>query len=59
MQNGYVERLNGNVRREMLNACVFKNLDEVREKADECLYDYNYHRLHKALNFKSPKEPAA
>ena len=56
MQNGYIERLNGNVRREMLNAYVFKTLSEVREKAEEWMYDYNYHRPHEALNFKSPKE---
>jgi putative transposase len=59
MQNGYVERLNGNIRREMLNAYVFKTLSEVREKAEEWLEDYNYHRPHEALNFKSPKECVA
>jgi putative transposase len=47
------------VRREMLNAYVFKTLAEVREKADEWMYDYNYHRPHEALNFKSPKKLVA
>lgn len=53
-QNAYVERCNGNIRRELLNAYVFKTLSEVREKADEWMYDYNNHRPHQALNFKTP-----
>ena len=31
MQNGFVERFNGNIRRELLNAYVFRTLTEVRE----------------------------
>jgi len=42
MQNGFIERCNGNIRRELLNAYVFKTLDEVREKAEEYMLDYNY-----------------
>lgn len=56
MQNGYVERLNGNIRRELLNAYVFKTLSEVRQKADEWMYDYNFHRPHQALNYRTPVE---
>lgn len=56
MQNGFVERLNGNIRRELLNAYVFKTLSEVRQKADEWMYDYNFHRPHQALNQKTPAE---
>lgn len=61
MQNAYVERCNGNVRRELLNANVFYSLEEVREKVDVWMEDYNNHRPHKALNFKTPVEllPAA
>lgn len=54
MQNGFIERCNGNIRRELLNAYVFKSIDEVREKAEEYMMDYNYHRPHAALNFKTP-----
>ena len=54
MQNGYIERCNGNIRRELLNAYVFKSLSEVREKAEEWMTDYNYNRPHEALNFKAP-----
>ncbi|MFT2007485.1 DDE-type integrase/transposase/recombinase [Pontibacter sp. 13R65] len=35
MQNAYVERCNGSIRRELLKAYVFRTLTEVREKAEE------------------------
>ncbi len=56
MQNGFIERCNGNIRRELLNAYVFKTLDEVKEKAEEYMLDYNYDRPHKALNYKAPAD---
>ena len=56
MQNGYVERCNGSIRSELLNAYVFKSLSEVRQKADEWMTDYNYHRPHKALNYQTPAD---
>ena len=49
-QNAFVERCNGNIRKELLNAYVFKTLEEVREKAEEYQYDYNNNRPHKSLN---------
>jgi len=52
MQNAYIERLNGSITRELLNAYVFRILDEVRDKAEECQLDYNYMRPHKALGFR-------
>ncbi len=56
MQNGYVERLNGSLRRELLNAYVFRTLSEVRQKVTDWMDDYNNHRPHDALNNKTPKE---
>jgi len=56
MQNGYVERLNGSIRKELLNAYVFRSLNEVREKVQEWMEDYNKYRPHKALGYKTPKE---
>lgn len=53
-QNAYVERFNGSMRRELLNAYVFRTLDEVRLKASEWMHDYNHHRPHKALGYRSP-----
>lgn len=38
-QNSYMERCNGNIRRELLNAYVFDELAEVREKAEEWRVD--------------------
>ncbi|MFN6115920.1 MAG: IS3 family transposase, partial [Flavobacteriales bacterium] len=53
-QNAYVERLNGSMRRELLSAYVFRTLEEVREKADEWMNDYNHHRPHKSLGYRPP-----
>lgn len=53
-QNAYVERCNGSIRRELLNAYVFKTVAEVRLKAEEWMFDYNNHRPHDALNNKTP-----
>ena len=53
-QNAFVERLNGSIRKELLNAYVFRTLFDVRERMDEWMYDYNNHRPHKALDYKSP-----
>ena len=54
MQNAHVERMNGSLRRELLNAYVFRTLDEVREKAKEWQYDYNDRRPHKSLGYQTP-----
>ena len=56
MQNGFVERCNGNIRKELLNAFVFTTLDEVREKAEEWRQDYNCSRPHQSLGFVPPIE---
>jgi putative transposase len=56
MQNGFVERCNGNIRKELLNAFVFNNLDDVREKAEEWRQDYNCSRPHQSLRFVPPAE---
>ena len=53
-QNAYVERLNGSIRRELLSACVFRTLDEVRLRTTEWMYDYNHLRPHKALGYRPP-----
>ena len=56
MQNGYVERCNGSIRRELLNAYVFTSLKEVREKAEQWRLDYNTERPHKSLGFIPPEQ---
>ena len=58
MQNGFVERFNGNIRRELLNAYVFRTISEVREMVEQWNYDYNNHRPHNALGNKTPAQVA-
>ena len=55
-QNSYVERCNGNIRRELLNAYVFNTLHEVREMAEEWRSDYNSSRPHASLGYVPPAE---
>ena len=55
-QNAFIERFNGSLRRELLNAYVFKNMSEVKEKTFQWMVDYNENRPHKALNYKTPLE---
>jgi putative transposase len=55
-QNDFIERCNGNIRRELLNAYIFKSISEVREKAEEYMENYIYHWPHASLNFKTPME---
>jgi putative transposase len=45
-QNAFVERFNGNIRRELLNAYIFRSLGEVRQMAEEWKHDYNHVRPH-------------
>lgn len=54
MQNGFVERCNGSVRKELLNANVFYSLKEVRERVEEWMIDYNTERPHKSLGYRAP-----
>ena len=56
MQNGYIERLNRSIRRELLNAYVFRKIQEVRQKAEQWKRDYNWRRPHSSLGYKTPME---
>lgn len=54
MQNAYIERKNGSIRRELLNAYLFYSLTEVRTMSEEWRMDYNTERPHKSLGYLSP-----
>ena len=53
-QNAFIERKNGSMRRELLNAYMFNSLSEVREMCAEWRKDYNEERPHKSLGYLSP-----
>ena len=55
-QNAFIERFNGTFRRDVLNAYVFKSVQEVRDISKEWMKDYNYNRPHQALKNKTPME---
>lgn len=56
VQNAFVERNNGSLRKELLDAYLFGSLHEVRMMAEEWRQDYNCHRPHQSLGFVPPAE---
>lgn len=56
MQNAYAERLNGTVRRELLNSNLFSSLKDTQQLAEEWRIIYNEERPHQSLRFKTPSE---
>lgn len=54
MQNGYVERFNGSLRREILDANIFGSLEEVRDLVHQWITCYNEERPHNALDNLPP-----
>ncbi len=53
-QNGFVERNNGSLRKELLDAYLFYSLPEVRQMAQEWQQDYNHQRPHESLGNVPP-----
>jgi putative transposase len=53
-QNAYIERKNGSIRRELLNAYLFNSLADVRSLSSAWRVDYNTERPHKSLGYLSP-----
>ena len=56
MQNSLVERFNGTYRRDILNAYLFEDLDQVRTITEEYIEEYNQRRPHASLYNMTPKE---
>lgn len=55
-QNSHVESFHGRFRDECLNASWFWNLWDARRKINEWRIDYNRHRPHSSLNYRTPAE---
>lgn len=58
MQNAYIERKNGSIRGELLDAYMFYSLAEVRTMSEQWRMDYNIERPHKSLGYLSPMKYA-
>ena len=58
-ENGYVESFNGKLRDELLNRELFLSLEEAGWLLDRWRLDYNHHRVHSALNYRTPAAYAA
>lgn len=56
MQNGFIERFNGSYRREILDAYVFFELNEVRTLTAQWMEEYNNRRPHEGLQNATPHE---
>ena len=54
MQNGFIERFNRSYRQDILDACLFENINQVNELSEEWLDDYNNHRPHESLGGMPP-----
>ena len=55
-QNGYVERFNKTFREDVLDAYLFRNIEEVRLQSELFREDFNENHPHKSLGKKSPNE---
>jgi len=53
-ENGYNERFNGTLRREVLNAEWFLTIDQAKTVIGKWLKQYNYVRPHQALGMRPP-----
>jgi putative transposase len=56
VQNSFIESFNGRFRDECLNANWFENLADARRKVEAWRQEYNQHRPHSALAYRTPEE---
>ena len=58
-ENGYIESFNGRFRDEILNRDLFGSVLEAKVIAEDWRLDYNNHRPHSSLGYRTPAEFAA
>ncbi|MHA7831535.1 MAG: integrase core domain-containing protein [Flagellimonas sp.] len=56
MQNGYIERFNRTYREDVLDAHLFRDIEEVNLETERFRKEYNCFHPHKSLGRSSPKE---
>lgn len=56
VQNSFIESFNGRFRDECLNTNWFTNLVDARRKIEAWRIDYNQHRPHSSLAYRTPEE---
>ncbi|NHF60372.1 transposase [Flavobacteriaceae bacterium TP-CH-4] len=55
-QNGYIERFDRTYREDVLDAHLFRDIEEVNMETQRFRQGYNRFHLHKSLGRSSPKE---
>lgn len=58
-QNGYAESFGGKLRDELLNRELFTSVMEAKVVCEDYRLDYNHHRPHSSLEYRTPAEFAA
>ncbi len=58
-ENGYIESFNGTFRDEVLNRELFHSVKEAKAIAQDWRLEYNHHRPHSSLGYRTPAEFAA
>jgi transposase InsO family protein len=58
-ENGYIESFHGRLRDELLNRELFYSVKEAKVLAENWRLEYNHHRPHSSLDYRTPAQFAA